>query len=596
MRKRLLLIFFLVLPSLVFAQVRFSNTDSLVQKLKAGSSTEKAYACLAFVDHYIDKSRPDSSLYWLYKVLEVYKVEPNSLMDYFITSRQAEIYYYDGLDQLGAPEARKCLSIATKLNDSFLLADAYNFMGLFALIQDSVESSIAYFRQSLQYIKHPPHPANYISLTKPLHVYGNIAEAYSLVAKLDSSHYYNDMLYRYANSNNRKRALVLAIINEGYYYNKAKKADSAMLAFNRAQEACVQDKIRDLELLTYAGKAEAQAILQNRNACIEYLKKGLAFANVHDQIGSLHRSTFFKSAYDLFSRMGENNLQLLCMQQRWLLDSAKAKRNNVQVQRVISALRSKEGELLKMQIKTTQQSNQRLMYLLAIALLMATTFAAIYLYNRYRLRQQLKLDSVKTRISNDLHDDIGATLSSIKLYSELAQTQTDQQQVNTILGKVGTLSKDAMEQISDIAWAIRPSANQSSTLESRIKDYATDMLSTQGIEVKYDIDDSISLLMQSIDNKKHLLLIIKECINNIGKYSEATQVNIALQKDDSNILLSITDNGRGFDKQTQSEGNGLASLRTRAESLNGQISIDSSPSNGVAVKLRAPIASFSTDS
>ena len=96
--------------------------------------------------------------------------------------------------------------------------------------------------------------------------------------------------------------------------------------------------------------------------------------------------------------------------------------------------------------------------------------------------------------------------------------------------------------------------------------------------------------MLNADQRKNLFLIFKETINNAAKYSEASEVAISLQQQDHALIVSIKDNGRGFDEQTIKAGNGLRNLRERAKEINAKLELYSIIGRGTEVVLKIPIA------
>lgn len=91
------------------------------------------------------------------------------------------------------------------------------------------------------------------------------------------------------------------------------------------------------------------------------------------------------------------------------------------------------------------------------------------------------------------------------------------------------------------------------------------------------------------DKKKNLFLIFKETINNAAKYSQATEVDITLRRSDGHLVMTVSDNGRGFAKQDVGGGNGLKNMDARATAMHAQISVTSSAGKGTRIELELPI-------
>ncbi len=150
-----------------------------------------------------------------------------------------------------------------------------------------------------------------------------------------------------------------------------------------------------------------------------------------------------------------------------------------------------------------------------------------------------------------------------------------------------------MESMSDIVWALHTNPGEGESLEGRIKNYGYDLLSQKNIECMYRIDSLAEKKLQHPDARKNILLIVKEALNNIAKYSEAKKAEVSIGIEDGDILLQVQDNGIGYDVRDLRQGNGLRNMRKRTESLNGKFTISSTPGGGTHIQCRIPIATIS---
>lgn len=226
----------------------------------------------------------------------------------------------------------------------------------------------------------------------------------------------------------------------------------------------------------------------------------------------------------------------------------------------------------------------------------AITAIVFWLYNRNRLakqkivfQQQLALAEQRTKITADLHDDIGASLSSLQLNSAIANQLMgkDAKKAQLILNKIENQSKNLADKIGDIIWSMKPGRDEFMTISSRIKTFANDILGSTTINYKIEVHEKLNTLIQDITLRKNLVLIAKEAINNCAKYSQASQLNLTLKLVDTNIELTITDDGIGFDTE-QHLGNGLANMRKRTQELNGIFNISSSK-KGTKISVVIPL-------
>ncbi|RYY47014.1 MAG: hypothetical protein EOO06_13295 [Chitinophagaceae bacterium] len=221
-------------------------------------------------------------------------------------------------------------------------------------------------------------------------------------------------------------------------------------------------------------------------------------------------------------------------------------------------------------------------------LVLATCLLAFVLY-RSRLKQIKKIYEVRSSISRSLHDEVGATLSSINIYSEVARTKTNDPAVKQLVDKVYDASANAMENMSDIVWYVNPKNDLLENLLVRMREYALPLLEARGINVLFEAGDNIEDLKTTMQQRHNLYLIFKEAINNALKYAQAKNISIVLAKQGNIVSMDIKDDGRGFDVNTNFSGNGITNMLFRAEAIKGTLHINSAPNTGTTVDLRFPI-------
>ena len=218
-----------------------------------------------------------------------------------------------------------------------------------------------------------------------------------------------------------------------------------------------------------------------------------------------------------------------------------------------------------------------------------------YLVYQNRVRQIKRIFSLRNKISQDLHDDVGASLSSIQIYSAVAEKemQHNPSKAKEIVQQINQNSRQVMENMSDIVWAIHTAPKEGETLAGRIKNYGYDLLSQKNIECKYMIDASAEKKLQKPDARKNVLLIVKEALNNIAKYSEASQAQVQVRLEHPDLFISVSDNGKGFEISEVHGGHGLYNMKQRAEALGGSFSAKSSREEGTVLQCRIPLANIS---
>jgi signal transduction histidine kinase len=223
--------------------------------------------------------------------------------------------------------------------------------------------------------------------------------------------------------------------------------------------------------------------------------------------------------------------------------------------------------------------------------------AIIYATYRYRIAQLLKIERVRTRIATDLHDDIGASLSQIAILSEVAGQRVGKEgsPVHEPLSMIAGTSREMVDAMSDIVWAINPKRDHLSDLSQRMRRFASDIITARDIRFRFQAPDAEKNIRLGVDIRREVYLIFKETVNNMVKHSGCTEADLSFQIEGGWLTIRVSDNGRGFDVGQALNGNhesmgghGLASMRKRAEALGGTYEIESQKGSGTTVTLRVP--------
>ncbi len=196
---------------------------------------------------------------------------------------------------------------------------------------------------------------------------------------------------------------------------------------------------------------------------------------------------------------------------------------------------------------------------------------------------------VKDRIARDLHDDVAASLSGIRIMSQVARRQTEGMPTAELLGKINDDAQTTLDSIGDLIWAVKPSADYLNNMADRMREYASKVLEAKDIDYELDIPRDLPLVKLDIEAKRNIYLIFKETVNNAVKYSEAAEVRIQMRVTDHQLLLKISDNGRGFESGLMAAGNGLGNMQQRAGDIGGDLTIETAPGKGVQLELRVPL-------
>src|SRR5262245_4445490 len=225
-------------------------------------------------------------------------------------------------------------------------------------------------------------------------------------------------------------------------------------------------------------------------------------------------------------------------------------------------------------------------FMLLVGAAVTLTLYALY---RYQLARLLELERVRTRIASDLHDDIGSNLSLIAMLSEVVlRGRRGDAQTDESLSLIASASRELVDSMSDIVWAVNPKKDSVRDLTKRMRRFASDVFSARNIAFKFLAPGEGQDAKIGADTRREVFLIFKEAVNNIARHSECAEAEIELKIAAGRLLLKLSDNGKGFDTSAASDGNGLVSMRQRAKKLGGELELISN-GRGATVTLKTPL-------
>lgn len=200
---------------------------------------------------------------------------------------------------------------------------------------------------------------------------------------------------------------------------------------------------------------------------------------------------------------------------------------------------------------------------------------------------------VKDRIARDLHDDVAASLSSIRILSQIVKRQISEKapESSPLLEQITGSAQSTLDSIGDIIWAINPHTDYLNDVADRIREYAVKTLELQEISFNLDISRNLPAFNLDVEARRNIYLIFKEAINNALKHANCTHMEIKLMVVDQEMTLTIRDNGIGFDLQHIRRGNGLNNMHKRAKDISGVLSLCAEEGKGTTVTFKLPLPS-----
>jgi len=598
------LAFFITLLSVadVNAQQTLGRT---IEKLPPFSNPQLA-SYMEKILFQMDAFHADTSIQYIGEALQILDQENDKEELYYLLSYRAEVLYYEGLFNEAMRDLDRCLLLAEGLNDSLLVANIYNLKGLLYENIEESEGALSQLSKALNF--YPSQPAARYPISELHHIYGNMGSYLTKIQQYDSANVCLLQSLALAKSANAPRAIAVAQYSLGELALKTNRAPLSLSYFEEALTEAMAATDYDVALDAYLGKAESAIALND----IELAKMIIQESNKHlntfeSEIGMVTRRNHAKRASRLFQKMNDLNMALYQLGQWHHFDSLIQSRNVQSALTTQAALMQSNSnlEIERLQLQRTSEElenfkfNQRV--LLAVGALIISFFLFIYQSIRIRRRnekrfaelevsrlQQEKIIAelqIREQVGRDMHDDLGAGLSALKLKSEMAiRTEKDPEkkvQLKTIANTAGELI-DSMRQI---IWSMNIDQTNLEDLIVYTSSHTRRYMEENNLGLSLQLENQWPSIELSAQQRRNIFLMVKEALHNIVKHSKADHVTMSIKWVDG-LLIAIEDNGTGFSDARSKSGNGLKNMTRRAEDLRG--SIEFSSPKGVFIKIRIP--------
>jgi signal transduction histidine kinase len=178
----------------------------------------------------------------------------------------------------------------------------------------------------------------------------------------------------------------------------------------------------------------------------------------------------------------------------------------------------------------------------------------------------------RVRISKEIHDDLGSSLTTISLLTEVLKTKIDGVKVPEV-AKISATSARMVDSMNEIVWALNVHNDTLDSLVAFIRKYARDFLQDTPIKLVFEEDVNQDFTLQG-NVRRSIYLVVKEAINNVVKHADAQQVKLNIHTDNNKLTIMIEDDGNGINEEKKSAfGNGLRNMKQRIEDIGGSFSM-----------------------
>ena len=215
---------------------------------------------------------------------------------------------------------------------------------------------------------------------------------------------------------------------------------------------------------------------------------------------------------------------------------------------------------------------------------------------RQRAERQRLIEQERTRVAQDLHDELGATLTEVGLLGAMARSASVPPEARErYLDKLTSASRAVVATLDEIVWAVNPKYDSVASLASYYSLFAQRFLKLADMACRLHVADSFPATPLDSRLRHGVFLAFKEALNNAVRHSGATEVGITMEVVDGQLKISVADNGKGFIFANGLPGSdGLVSMQQRMQKLGGFCEVNSEPGTGTTIELRLPLEELKT--
>jgi signal transduction histidine kinase len=244
--------------------------------------------------------------------------------------------------------------------------------------------------------------------------------------------------------------------------------------------------------------------------------------------------------------------------------------------------------------------------------LMVASFILIYIRNQNKLlqqRQQLQQAQLthqkellqvviesqeveRTRIGRDLHDDVGAAISNLRLIIEMFKPASVDENYHNFVSTSKNIIDKMMTDVRHISHNLSPTALTYYGLSFAVEEQCT--IITQSGKLKIDFNNQVPQLLEklSLPVTTAIYRVLEELLNNTLKHASASKSELSFTADEKTLNIEYTDNGIGMNEKTVNQGIGMHNIESRLTVINAEYKIKTSPGSGFSIQIKYPLTLF----
>ncbi|WP_415060817.1 ATP-binding protein [Flavobacterium sp.] len=520
----------------------------------------------------------------------------------------------------------KSIKIAQKTKSPELLLSAY---GNTAASYQYLENYNAAIQYSLQAIEYAKQLKDEVKLST---IYGNLSALYEDIGQNEKSIEYAILAEENARKNKLLHRLTNALINKSIALTNLGRFDEANKAIEESLHLSIQLENDYLKLMNLLNKGDV-LLKSNQSQFIKpYAEEALLLSQKLENKDGEIFSYLGLSSYYLYKKDHANAhfYASLALEKAKVYESKELLQNCYKLMATVSMARNEvekwhaytmssdsvksiidmektnkaiveattkyESEKKNLQIQNLESQNKKRLWI-SIALGLGIIGAggiAFSLYKNYKakkaillLEQEKAVADERLRIAQDMHDDVGTGLSRIRYI--VNAIKSDETIKEDRLDKVAEISDDTISKMSEIIWALNETNQTLEELIFFIRSQVSEMVENAKIKFIGTIPDAIPELSFGWMRNRHTFLLVKETVNNAIKHANANQISLSFEIKDNNLIITVSDNGKGFDTAQSFSGNGFRNYQKRIQSIGGTYAITSTIEEGTQLVYTIPL-------
>lgn len=518
---------------------------------------------------------------------------------------RANQMYYQGLYDMGISDVNRSLELAKGLHDSLLIATTYNMIGLLYENLGNDAVTLPWFRLADRWLPADTR-ANY-PVARKYHIDGNIAQCLINLGRSDSAEHHFNRSRAEAKADGNLRAVALADLGLARCRMAERDPVGAMVLLDSSMACAWRDGSHDVYVDALPIMARVRAQVEGTAAGLTTLDTAMQLLRSDSTITRSSMRNFYKQAYVLQEELGRYKAAVEAWGEWKRLDSAihvtddRAALATLKLmldndQRLVEE-RVERGRIQARLLLDREQRNALIIGTGTIAALMLGSVLLLAGRRKNKLRlSELELDRSKgrkeleelrsrQRLSEEMHQNIGAGLEALRMRSQLSMEMEPDVDHRQRLALITLRANELVGSLRQIIWALDSGRSSLQETVQYTSHYSSTYCSQNGITLSSEVTGPWPEFELSMEQRRNIFLAVKEALHNIVKHANAKKVELRMTMADE-LSVEIADNGHGM-SSSASTGNGLRNMRKRIEAIGGDFTMEQR--NGTIVRFTVPL-------